>query len=97
MSIKQIKAAVSGFLTKMPEDKRKHFIAGFAIAAIVSLSLGYLIGIASAIVIGAAKEAYDHFTGKGTPELNDFIATALGAVCFTAFSVVVALATKALF
>lgn len=97
MSIQQIKTAVSGFLTKIPEDKRKHFIAGFAIAAVVSLSLGYLIGIASAVVIGAAKEAYDYLKGKGTPELNDFIATALGAVCFTAFSVVVTLVAKALF
>lgn len=97
MSIKQIKATISGFISKIPEDKRKHFIAGFAIAAVVSLPLGYLIGIASAIVIGAAKEAYDHFTGKGTPEMKDFIATVIGAVCFTALSVVISLAAKALF
>lgn len=97
MSITKIKAAVSGIIAKIPEDKRKHFIVGFAIAAVVSLPLGYLIGIASAVVIGAAKEAYDHLTGKGTPEVKDFIATALGAVCFTAFSVVVTLTAKALF
>lgn len=29
MSIKKIKAAVSDFIKKIPEDKRKHFIAGF--------------------------------------------------------------------
>lgn len=90
MSIKTVIAAFSG------DDKKKHFIAGFLIAAVISLFFGYLIGIAAAAVAAAGKEAYDKISGKGTPELLDFIATILGAVCFTAFSVVVSIAAEAL-
>ena len=64
---------------KVQEDKKKHFVAGFIIAAVVSLFFGYIAGAAAAIVAGIGKEVYDKVTGKGTPEVLDFLATATGA------------------
>ena len=62
----------------IPQDKKKHFVAGFAITAIVSLFFGYIIGVIVA-VIAAGKELYDKVTGTGTPEVLDFVATIVGA------------------
>lgn len=72
---------------KIPQDKKKHFVAGFAITAIVSLFFGYIIGVIVAVIAAAGKELYDKVTGTGTPELLDFVATVLGAVAAIAISV----------
>lgn len=69
------------------KDKKQHFCAGFAITAVVSLFAGYIIGAIVAIIAGAAKEAYDKITGKGTPEVLDFVTTTLGAIAAIAVSV----------
>ena len=71
------------------QDKKKHFVAGFAITAVISLFFGYIIGAAAAIIAGIGKGLYDKGTGKGTPELADFAATALGAATAVATSVAV--------
>ncbi len=71
----------------IPQDKRKHFIAGFGIAIVASLSVGYLIAVILAILAGAGKEIYDKVTGKGTPEFLDFVATVVGAIAAIATSV----------
>lgn len=60
-------------------DKKAHFLAGAAIAASVALYSTPLIGICACIAIGAGKEFYD-MTGRGTPDIWDFIATACGSV-----------------
>lgn len=74
---------------KVQEDKKKHFVAGFIITAVISLFFGYLVGAAAAIVAGTGKEVYDKVTGKGTPEALDyFVATAAGAVTAIAISLV---------
>ena len=72
---------------KIPQDKKKHFVAGFAITAIVSLFFGYIIGVIVAVIAAAGKELYDKVTGNGTTELLDFVATVLGAVAAIAISV----------
>lgn len=41
---------------KIPQDKKKHFVAGFAITAIVSLFFGYIIGVIVAVIAAAGKE-----------------------------------------
>lgn len=69
------------------QDKSKHFIAGFGIAIIASLFVGYLIAVIVAILAGAGKEIYDKVTGKGTPEFLDFVATVVGAIAAIATSV----------
>jgi hypothetical protein len=71
------------------EDKRKHALVGGVIsgvggAAVTAVTknrlLGALAGIALGTAAGAAKEIYDKTSGKGTPDVRDFYATALGAV-----------------
>jgi len=60
-------------------DKKAHFLAGAAIAASVALYSTPLIGVSACLIIGAGKELYD-MTGRGTPDIWDFIATACGSV-----------------
>lgn len=62
----------------MELDKQAHFFAGAAIAASVALYLDPLAGLAAGILAGAAKEIRDR-AGFGTPDIRDFLATALGA------------------
>lgn len=91
MDIKQIKEKVWGFIKNIPADKKKNLIAGFIVCAIVSMFFGYIVGFVSALVAGAGKEAYDYFTKKGTPEIADFLYTAVGAVCFLVVSALITL------
>ena len=91
MDIKQIKEKVLGFIKIIPADKKKHFIAGFIVCAIVSMFFGYIIGFISALVVAGGKEASDYFTKKGMPELADFIYSAVGAVCFLIVSAFITL------
>lgn len=62
----------------MTLDKQAHFFAGAAIAATIALYLDPVIGLAAGILAGLAKELLDRM-GYGTPDVKDFIATALGA------------------
>jgi len=71
----------------MARDKKLHFIAGFIIALIGSFIFkGFtpfypLIGFALGVIAGAAKELiWDYTLDKGTPEMQDFFATAGGSV-----------------
>ena len=59
-------------------DKKLHILAGFLI--VISLAWwSVLYGFLAACIIGAVKElVWDKMFGKGTPELADFIATAIG-------------------
>ena len=41
---------------KIPQDKKQHFLAGFAITAITSLFFGYIVGVVVAILAAAGKE-----------------------------------------
>jgi len=63
-----------------PLDKQAHFLAGAAISATeVAYGIPPVVAILSTCVIGAIKEWWDS-TGHGTPDLKDWIATALGAM-----------------
>ena len=73
---------------KIPQGKKKLFVAGFAITAIVSLFFGYIIGVIVAVIAAAGKELYDKVTGTGTPEVLDFVATIAGAAAAVIASVV---------
>lgn len=95
MSFKTFKEKVKGFISRIPDDKKKHLAAGFAICAIVSLFCGYAIGFMVAAIAAAGKEARDYITKKGTPELADFVYTIVGALVFIAFSVVLSLLVQA--
>lgn len=94
MSFKTFKEKVKGFISRIPNDKKKHLAAGFAICAIVSLFCGYAIGFMVAAIAAAGKEACDYITKKGTPEFADFVYTIVGASVFIAFSVVLSLLVR---
>lgn len=59
-------------------DKQAHFFAGAAIASVIALYVGPLSGLLAGVVAGALKELRDR-VGRGTPDIWDFVATALGA------------------
>ena len=73
----------------MPNDKALHFGAGFVVCAITvllvliarsffSISVSMLPAILVPIIAGVVKEIRDWATGRGTPELAEFVATLCG-------------------
>lgn len=79
-------------LPQLAQDKANHHIYGEGAALVgalllppLALRLGYVLspreGAAiAAVIAGAAKEAIDKITGKGTPSVGDFLATCSGAL-----------------
>jgi len=62
-------------------DKLKHFLLGIAISLFFGVLISPVLGFALGIVAGIAKELiWDKWLKKGTPELLDFLATALGSI-----------------
>lgn len=61
-------------------DKVYHFIAGILIYIFFYIFLNSWLSIVPVIIAGAAKEAYDRYSGKGNPEWLDFIATVAGGL-----------------
>lgn len=65
-------------------DKLLHLAAGAIIAAPITWA-GYPVNaVIIAGLAGIAKEYIDRATGRGTPELADFIATVTGAAVVAA-------------
>ena len=65
----------------MPSDKVLHFVAGVLIAAFASYLFGAMTGLALGLAVGAGKELHDYMRQEtNTPDIWDFIATAVGAV-----------------
>jgi hypothetical protein len=63
----------------MPQDKKKHLLAGLALSILAGLLFCPLTGLVTAAVVGALKEiVWDWLLKKGTPELLDFVATVAG-------------------
>ena len=63
----------------MPIDKQAHFLAGTTICLSLALFVSPILGLITAIVLGAVKELWDGM-GHGTKDIWDFVATALGGV-----------------
>lgn len=62
------------------KDKLYHFIAGFIIALIFGL-ITPVLGLGMAVLAGILKDVvWDKFLKKGTFELLDILATAVGGV-----------------
>lgn len=68
------------FLAKLPHDKALHLIGGVLLFAVGNLFLGWQLGLGLAVFVGLAKELWDWYSKKGTPDLMDFVATAAGGV-----------------
>jgi Flp pilus assembly pilin Flp len=60
-------------------DKQAHFLAGTTICLSFALFVSPILGLITAIVLGAVKELWDGM-GHGTKDIWDFVATALGGV-----------------
>jgi uncharacterized membrane protein len=65
-------------LPQLPHDKAMHVLYGLACFCVFAL-ISPLVGLVAAIVVGAAKEAWDS-TGRGNVEILDFVATAAGGL-----------------
>jgi hypothetical protein len=64
----------------IPIDKANHFIAGTIVYCLAILFLSPIAALVPVIMVGVAKELYDLWSGKGTPDINDFSFTLLGAI-----------------
>jgi len=65
------------FLTRIPDDKLRHYLAGSLAASgggLHSVLLGAL--LCAALAIG--KEVYDRVSKRGTPDLLDVVWTLIG-------------------
>lgn len=62
----------------IPHDKLLHFAVGVLVFAAILPFSGPWFAFAVACIAAVGKEAYDHLTGKGTPELLDAAATVAG-------------------
>jgi hypothetical protein len=61
-------------------DKLYHFTAGVIIYIFSSIILNNWLSMIPVIIIGAGKELYDLYSGKGTPDWWDFIWTIIGGI-----------------
>jgi VanZ family protein len=68
-------------------DKAQHFIAYFGLASMATMGLGLnrrlALAILGVILLGGALEILQGYTGRD-PDIFDFIANSIGAVCGTA-------------
>lgn len=75
--ILQALATFKGYL--FHSDKWLHLAAGFIIAFFVGL-FNVFCGLCAGIATAAGKELYDKFSKRGTPEVWDFIFSAVGVL-----------------
>ena len=72
--------SVNFLVPLVPIDKQMHFVVGAGLSRIIAASTGsILIGFVIATTVGGIKELVDQRT-DGTPDINDFFATAFGAL-----------------
>jgi hypothetical protein len=65
------------FITKIPYDKKLHFLAGLLIALVVSITVNPTCALIVSMVAGLAKEIKDYLD-YGGPDVVDCLATWLG-------------------
>jgi hypothetical protein len=73
----------------IPIDKQLHIFSGWALCASLLPFTGPALALIATAAVGAAKElAWDLALKKGTPDRNDFFATAAGALIGAAFHLI---------
>ena len=65
----------------IPQDKLIHFLGCYLVCSMLISLIGLLGAITITALLGMAKEVvYDWWMKKGTPEIYDFVADALGII-----------------
>ena len=72
-----MKIRLPTIITKIPYDKKLHFIAGLLISLAVSIAINPTCGVLTAMAAGVAKEIKDYLD-YGGPDVYDCLATWLG-------------------
>ena len=73
----------------MPLDKQLHFLYGVAIVLVLNAALGIAWALFACFGAAGGKELWDRWSGRGTPDRIDAVATCLGGIicslfiCFT--------------
>ena len=67
-------------LPLIPQDKANHVIYGVLVYAMGAALAGPVVAMVAVVLVGAVKEFYDSATGRGTPDVGDFFATAAGGL-----------------
>ena len=68
-------------MLKVPQDKQMHFLTGALLFAMLNVFLFEPFCLVIVVVVGLAKEVYDHFNrDKHCVEALDAISTALGGL-----------------
>ena len=70
--------SISSKLPQLPQDKANHFVYGVVMFTLLLLIKSPEIALAIVVVIGVAKEVYDKYSGTGTPDVLDAVATMCG-------------------
>lgn len=74
----KITSAMDRAIEKIPHDKKEHIKYGLIIFIAVTLLVNIQLGLIVTVLVGAGKELiWDLALGKGTPELDDFVATVI--------------------
>ena len=66
-------------LPMLPHDKANHLVYGLVLFLVGNAVFSWEVGLALAVAFGGAKELYDKYSQKGTPDVMDFVATVAGA------------------
>ena len=69
------------------EDRKRHFVAGFIVEAVVSLFLGYVLGVIIAVIAVTGNEVRKYSSEKPAAMLAEHIVvTLVGALAAVAVS-----------
>jgi hypothetical protein len=69
----------------MPLDKQLHFLYGVAIVLVVNVPFGMAWAIGLCFAAAGGKELWDRWSGRGTCDRLDAVATILGGLCCALF------------
>ena len=71
--------SISANLPQLPQDKGNHVVYGLVLFMLLAFIRSPEIALAIVVALGIAKELYDKYTGTGTPDAWDAVATSCGA------------------
>jgi hypothetical protein len=73
---------IKKFIDSLADDKKDHVILGIIIGFPLVMLLGVYGGLIAITLVGAKEVVHDWLFKKGTPEMMDFIASAIPILMF---------------